>query len=345
MAKRAIRVLVVEDSLLFREVLVKGLSMDDGIEVVGVARDPFEARDRILELMPDVMTLDVQMPRMNGIEFLKRLMPQHPMPVVVVSAASHIVFDAMSAGAVDFAAKPERQTPEALQGFIQELAVKVKIASIANVSKWKRGYQPAQGGALTSAGAKSRILAIGASTGGTEALFEIVRRFPRNMTGTVVVQHMPPVFTRLYAERLNQNCAVEVLEASDGDEVREGRVLIAPGDMHIRVVRKGTGYVVQYSDQEKVNGHRPSVDVLFDSVAQAAGDSAVGVILTGMGSDGAKGLLAMKRQGAGTIGQNEETCVVYGMPKVAYELGAVDRQLPLKDIAEQILRLLNGQPG
>lgn len=341
MGKRAIRVLVVEDSMLFREMLVKGLSQDDGIEVVGVAKDPFEARDRILELAPDVMTLDVQMPRMNGIDFLKRLMPQYPMPVVVVSATSGIVFDAMSAGAVDFAAKPERQSPEALQAFIQELAVKVKIASIANVSKWKKGYEPAPDTQAQTPVTQSRIIAIGASTGGTEALYEIVRRFPRNMPGTVVVQHMPPVFTRLYAERLDQNCVVEVAEASDGDEVKTGRVLIAPGDVHIRVVRKGPGYIVQYTDKEKVNGHRPSVDVLFDSVAQTAGAHAVGVILTGMGNDGAKGLLNMKQKGAGTIGQNEESCVVYGMPKVAYELGAVDRQLPLKDIADQILRLLN----
>lgn len=341
MGKKSIRVLIVDDSLLFREVLSRGLSADRGIEIVGVASDAYEARDKIIELLPDVMTLDVQMPKMNGIEFLKRLMPQHPMPVVVVSAVSDIVFDAMNAGAVDFAAKPERQTPDALQSFIQELSVKIKIASIANVSQWKKGYQAPAEQRVISSSAGSRILAIGASTGGTEAVFEIIRRFPRNMTGTVVVQHMPPVFTAMYAARLNQACAVEVLEAKDGDEVKVGRVLIAPGDVHLKVVKKGDGYVVRYSETEKVNGHRPSVDVLFESVAQAAGAKAVGVILTGMGNDGAKGLLKMKESGAITFGQNEESCVVYGMPKVAYDIGAVDKQLPLKDMAEFIHRALD----
>lgn len=342
MSKKTVRVLVVEDSLLFRDVLVKGLSQDAGIEVVGTASNPFEARDRILELLPDVMTLDVQMPKMNGIEFLKKLMPQHPMPVVVVSAVSKDVFEAMSAGAVDFAAKPDKQSAEALQSFIQELTVKVKIASIANVSRWKKGYQPDAGEAAPSQGTRDRILAIGASTGGTEAIFEIVRKFPRDMVGTVIVQHMPPVFTRMYAERLNQSCAVEVVEARDGDAVKAGRVLIAPGDVHIQVVRKGNGYYVRYADLDKVNGHRPSVDVLFESVALSAGNLAVGVLLTGMGNDGAKGLLTMKRKGAATIGQNEETSVVYGMPKVAWELGAVDHQLPLKEITHKILMLLQG---
>lgn len=344
MAKKAVRVLIVDDSMLFRDVLVKGLSQDSGIEVVGTAVDAFEARDRIIELMPDVMTLDVQMPRMNGIEFLKKLMPQHPMPVVVVSSVSDIVFDALSAGAVDFAAKPERQTPDAIQSFIQELAVKVKIASISNVSSWKRGYQPAPAApAVLSKSIQDRVLAIGASTGGTEAIFEVVRKFPRDMIGTVVVQHMPPVFTRMYADRLNHSCAVEVLEAKDGDEVKTGRVLIAPGDIHIQLIRKGNGYYVRYADMDKVNGHRPSVDVLFDSVAQAAGHMALGVILTGMGNDGAKGLLNMKQKGASTIGQSEESCIVYGMPKVAWEIGAVDHQLALKDITERILRILHGK--
>lgn len=342
MSKKTVRLLVVDDSLLFREVLVQGLSQDDGIEVVGVASDPFEARDRIIELRPDVMTLDVQMPKMNGIEFLKRLMPQHPMPVVVVSGVSNIVFDAMSAGAVDFVAKPERQRPDAIQSFVQELAVKVKIASISNVSHWKQSYRKEEAGPALAANVQDRILAIGASTGGTEALLEVIRKFPRDMVGTVVVQHMPPVFTRMYAERLNGICMVEVLEAKDGDAVLPGRVLIAPGDIHLQVVRKGSGYMVRYADLDKVNGHRPSVDVMFDSVAQSAGKLAVGVILTGMGGDGAKGLLNMKKKGANTIGQDESSCVVYGMPKVAWELGAVDTQLPVKEITGQLLKILHG---
>lgn len=342
MPKKSVRVLIVDDSMLFREVLVKGLSKDEGIEVIGVATDAFHARDLILELSPDVMTLDVQMPKMNGIEFLKKLMPQRPMPVVVVSSVSDIVFDALSAGAVDFVAKPDKQLPEAMQTFIQELTVKVKIASISNVSKWKRGYTLPQESTRFSPSTKERLLAIGASTGGTEALYEVIKRFPRDMIGTVVVQHMPPIFTRMYAERLNQNCAVEVKEAEDGDAVRNGLVLIAPGDVHLKVVKKGNGYCVRYSDQEKVNGHRPSVDVLFDSVAQAAGASAIGIILTGMGNDGAKGLLNMRQMGARTIGQNEESSVVYGMPKVAYEMGAVDHQLPIKEIADKVLYMLQG---
>lgn len=342
MAKKTVRLLIVDDSLLFREVLVQGLSQDEGIEVVGVASDPFEARDRIIELRPDVMTLDVQMPKMNGIEFLKRLMPQHPMPVVVVSSVSNIVFDAMNAGAVDFVAKPERQRPDAIQAFVQELAVKVKIASISNVSHWKQSYRREEASPALAKNVQDRILAIGASTGGTEALLEVIRKFPRDMVGTVVVQHMPPVFTRMYAERLNGICMVEVLEAKDGDAVLPGRVLIAPGDIHIQVVRKGSGYMVRHVDLDKVNGHRPSVDVMFDSVAQVAGKQAVGVILTGMGGDGAKGLLNMKQKGASTIGQDEASCVVYGMPKVAWELGAVDKQLPVKEITGQLLRMLHG---
>ncbi len=342
MAKKSVRVLVVDDSMLFREVLVKGLSSDESIDVVGVAADAFEARDKILELMPDVMTLDVQMPKMNGIEFLKKLMPQLPMPVVVVSSVNDIVFEAMSAGAVDFVAKPTQQSGEALQSFIQEMTVKVKIASIANVSKWKRAYKAPSTEKDLSRAVQDRILVIGASTGGTEALYEVIKKFPRDMVGTVVVQHMPPVFTRMYAERLNQSCAMEVKEAEDGDMVRTGRVLIAPGDIHIQVVRKGNSYCVRHVNSEKVNGHRPSVDVLFDSVAQSAGGLAIGVILTGMGNDGAKGLLKMKEKGAKTIGQNEESSVVYGMPRVAYEIGAVDVQLPLKEISDRLLKILRG---
>jgi len=340
MGNKAVRVLVVEDSMLFREMLVQAFEKEAGIEIVGTAADPFEARDRIIELRPDVMTLDVQMPRMNGIDFLKRLMPQYPMPVVVVSAVSDIVFDALGAGAVDFVAKPDGRNPSGMDSFFKELAVKVKIASIANVSHWKHKSSEAGNTAGIGRREESRIVAIGASTGGTEALYRIVRDLPTDIPGTVIVQHMPPVFTRMYAERLNKSCAVEVLEAEDGARLRPGCVLIAPGDIHIRIVKQDGGYVVRHDHTDKVNGHRPSVDVLFDSVATAAGNQAIGVILTGMGGDGANGLLKMRQKGARTIGQDESSCIVYGMPKVAWDLGAVEFQLGLTEVASKLVTLL-----
>jgi two-component system chemotaxis response regulator CheB len=337
MALKKIKVLIVDDSMFVREFLSSALSKDPGIEVVGKAADPYEARDMIIDLAPDVMTLDVQMPKMNGIEFLKKLMPQYPLPVLVVSSVSDIVFDALDAGAVDFISKANIQNVNSKNAFISELIVKIKIASIAKVGKHK--HKEERGEMIQKAGEarqKNRIIAIGASTGGTEAIYDILKNLGNDLPGIVVVQHMPPVFTKLYSDRLNNSCTMEVKEAQDGDMVMSGRVLIAPGDYQMQVQRSGRGYRVKCEKGEKVSGHCPSVDVLFHSVAEAAGKEALGVILTGMGSDGAKGLLNMKGKGAATMGQSKETCVVYGMPMAAKSIGAVDRELPLSEIPRRI---------
>ena len=340
-APKKVKVLVVDDSLLFREAVARGIGNDRGIEVVGTASNPFEARDLIIELEPDVLTLDIEMPRMNGIEFLEKLMPQYPMPVVVVSALSNNVFEALNAGAVDFVTKPNSESRNGIDGFINELIVKIKIASIAKVSHHKNEYRNNQLNTNTNINAKDVIIAIGASTGGTEAIFDIISALPREMPGIVIVQHMPPVFTKMYAERLNASCKMEVKEAEHGDEIISGRVLIAPGDKHLRINKKGNSYIVECFNGDKVNGHKPSVDVLFNSVAEKVGASAIGIILTGMGYDGAKGLLNMKQKGAITIGQDEKSCVVYGMPKVAYDIGAVLKQVSLKNIPQTIYSIIN----
>ncbi|MGE5403682.1 MAG: protein-glutamate methylesterase/protein-glutamine glutaminase [Candidatus Saccharibacteria bacterium] len=340
MLKRKIKVLIVDDSMVFRETLARGIAQDPGIEVVATASDPYSARDKIIEFEPDVMTLDEEMPKMNGIDFLRKLMPQYPIPVVMVSAVSDKVFDALNAGAVDFVTKPDSKSG-GMESLINELVIKIKIASTAKVGHWKS--QPTrQITSRVSGDLSNTIIAIGASTGGTEAILQVLKTFPREMPGIVMVQHMPPVFTKLYAERLNNSCLLEVVEASDGDRIIPGRALLAPGDYHMRIRKSGGIYTVQCFKGEKVNGHCPSVDVLFDSVAEQAGRSAVGVILTGMGADGAKGLLNMRKHGARTIGQDEETSVVYGMPKVAYDIGAVQRQAPLQNIAVNVHSMLNG---
>ncbi|MCX4324001.1 MAG: chemotaxis response regulator protein-glutamate methylesterase, partial [Lachnospiraceae bacterium] len=339
---RPIRVLVVDDSLMFRKLLAQGLDSDPNIEVVADVGDVYEARDAILKFKPDVMTLDVEMPRMNGIEFLKRLMPQYPLPVVMISALNDKVFDALEAGAVDFVNKPANLTKEQLNTFLtQELATKVKIASTAKVGKLKRVDNTTIASHITAAGGKDRIVAIGASTGGTEAIFEVVKRFKRDIPGVVIVQHMPPGFTKMYSDRLNNQCEVAVKEAQTGDRVMQGQVLIAPGDRQMRLVKVNGVYQVECRGTEKVSGHCPSVDVLFSSVAKAAGNKAVGAILTGMGADGAKGLLEMRNAGALTVGQDEATCVVYGMPKVAFDIGAVQQQAPITAIAGKIYSLLS----
>ena len=338
-----IKVLVVEDSIVFRELLVQNLSRDPAIRVVGTARDPYEARDAILALKPDVMTLDVELPRMNGIEFLRKLIPQYPLPVVVISSLSDKVFDAMSAGAVDFVAKPAVSSRKQLEDFIKnELLVKIKIASGAKIGNIKRTVMMNQEEQRPSVKRGNLIVDIGASTGGTEATSAVVRQYGPDIPGIVCVQHMPPGFTQMYAKRLDNECRFQVKEAETGDRVLPGRMLIAPGgDRHMHLVKVGTGYQVEIKAGPKVNGHCPSVDVLFDSVAKAAGADALGIILTGMGGDGAKGLLAMRKAGARTIGQDESTCVVYGMPKVAYDLGAVEYQEKLSDIAGRTYALLN----
>lgn len=339
--KRKIRVLVVDDSLIFRQLMVEGLSKDAGIEVVGTAADARTAMEKILELEPDVMTLDVELPKTNGVEFLKKLMPENPLPVVMVSSACEAVFDALRAGAVDFVAKPDSRGAN-IDAFINELVIKVKIASIAKIGKLKKAAktQSNKSDNNASCAKKDVIIAIGASTGGTEATLEVLKNLPPEVPGIVIVQHMPPVFTKMYAERLNNICKIEVKEAQTGDLIRPGLALIAPGGMHLKVVRDRKGYFVKCFEGEKVNGHAPSVDVLFDSVASAAKDKAVGIILTGMGNDGAKGLLNMRKNGAFTIGQDEKSSVVYGMPMAAYNIGAVEKQCALDSIAGTMLRYL-----
>lgn len=338
---RQIRVLIVEDSLVFRELLVQHLNADPAINVVAAVRDAYEARDAIVKYKPDVMTLDIELPRMNGIEFLRKLMPQYPLPVVVISALSEKVFDALNAGAVDFVAKPANANRMQLEAFVKnELPVKIKIASIAKVSNRKKEVLTMPSQALKDN--KDMIIAIGASTGGTEAIATVIKEFGPDIPGVVVVQHMPPGFTGMYAERLNNQCRVRVKEAKTGDMVTPGTVLIAPGgDSHMQLVKMNGSYQVAIRPGPKVNGHCPSVDVLFQSVADVAGDRALGIILTGMGGDGANGLLSMRRAGARTIGQDESSCVVYGMPKVAYDMGAVEHQERLQDIAKKTYLLLS----
>lgn len=336
---KKIRVLVVDDSVLFRNLLVQSLSEDPYLEVVAQAGDAYAARDAIIEYRPDVMTLDVEMPRMDGIQFLRKLMPQYPLPVVVISALDARVFDAMEVGAVDFVCKPNTVDRTKVSEFIRkELGTKIKIASTVKVGNLKRVESYLVNG--VSAVKKDMVIAIGASTGGTEAIFEVVKQFRTDIPGVVIVQHMPPGFTDMYANRLNNQCQVAVKEAVTGDKVLPGRVLIAPGDKHMRLVKVNGVYQVECKAGEKVSGHCPSVDVLFSSVAKTAGKDALGVILTGMGGDGANGLLEMRKAGAKTIGQNEATCVVYGMPKVAYDIGAVQHQMELSSITNKIYGLL-----
>lgn len=338
---KKVRVLVVDDSALVRKVLREGLNRHPQIEVVDVASDPFVARDKLVEWKPDVMTLDVEMPRMDGIEFLRRLLPQWPIPVVMVSsmtqAGAQTTFDALAAGAVDFVAKPTSALGQGLAEQLDELAQKILTARWAKVRVRQRAAVAAPAVPQALVGGTDKVIALGASTGGTEALREVLTAFPKTAPGVVVVQHMPPKFTLLYAERLAKECAMEVREAADGDRVLPGRVLIAPGGLQMSVVRSGGQYRVTCRAGDKVSGHCPSVDVLFHSVAREVGANAVGALLTGMGADGAEGLLRMRQAGAVTFGQDEATSVVYGMPKVAFDKGAVSKQLPLSEVASAIL--------
>jgi two-component system chemotaxis response regulator CheB len=337
---KKIRVLVVDDSLVFREVISRGISSDPNIEVVATANDPFDARDKIIQYEPDVMTCDVEMPKMDGIEFIRRLLPQYPLPVIVVSMISSRVFDAMNAGAIDFVTKPDVSSLTKVESFINEMIVKIKVAATAKILHMKPGASTQK---ITGSSSidDNRIIAIGASTGGTEAINNVLEQLPPSVPGIVVVQHIPPKFSRMFAERLNDTIALEVREASTGDYLQKGHVLVAPGDQYMRIKRIGDKYKVECFKGEKVNGHCPSVDVLFESVAKEAGSRAIGIILTGMGYDGAKGLLSMRKKGARTIGQDEESSVVYGMPKVAYNIGAVEKQAALHQIPRIIYSMLN----
>lgn len=333
------RILVVDDSMFFRAALIKGLMGENDFEIVGEAYDPYDARDKILELEPDVMTLDIEMPYMNGVEFLKVLLPQWPIPVLVVSAAKQYAAEALRAGALDFLSKPENRSPESFASFIGELSRRIRMLAEAGRAK-KYREKTEQAAPPVAAGGGYRfngVIALGASTGGTQSTAKILKALPGDLPGMVIVQHMPPDFTRMYAENLDKDCVLTIREARDGDAVEQGVVLIGPGDKHMEVVKRGAGYAVKCYSGEKVSGHCPSVDVLFHSVAKNVGRNACGIILTGMGADGAKGLLAMRQAGAHTIGQDEKSCVVYGMPKEAYDMGAVVRQAPLDSMASLIL--------
>ncbi|PID80513.1 chemotaxis response regulator protein-glutamate methylesterase [bacterium DOLZORAL124_64_63] len=344
---KAIRVLIIDDSALVREILAAGLAMDPQIEVVGTATDPFDAKDKIVKLRPDVMTLDVEMPRMDGVEFLRQLMPQFPVPVVMVSALTErgkkITLAALEAGAVDFVTKPKGSLAAGLQGMMRQLIAKVKVASTANVSGWKGRKPVRRVGASSSRpeAAGNQVIVIGASTGGTEAIREVLQKFPETMPGVIITQHMPAGFTKLFAERLDSLVPMEVKEATEGDWIIPGRVLIAPGNHHMSVVCSGGSYKVSCRRGEKVNGHCPSVELMMQSAAKALGKNAVGIMLTGMGGDGARGLLAMRQAGARTLAQDEASSVVFGMPKVAFEMGGAEKLVPLGRIADTVIHWLN----
>lgn len=334
MVNGKIKVLIVDDSVLFREVLARGLSEDPEIKIVGKASNPFQARDMIIKYSPDCLTCDIQMPRMNGIEFVRQLIPQYPLPVIVVSTISDAIFDAMNAGAVDFITKPEGNRISSMEDFIAELRSKIKIATKAKVKKSiKTITKPIF--ELNKFDEK-KIIAIGASTGGTEALYSVLRNLPENIPGIVIVQHIPPVFSKMFAERMNTQTSLNVKEAQGNEVIEPGKVFIAPGDKHLVIKKIGQIFKTDIVPGDKVNGHCPSVDKLFFSVAKECGANSIGVILTGMGQDGAKGLLEMRKNGAVTIGQDEKTSVVYGMPKVAYETGAVEKQFALETIPDAI---------
>ncbi len=343
------KLLIIDDSALVRNILAKGLSQDPDINVVDTAKDPYDARDKILQYKPDVLTLDVEMPRMDGVEFLRRLLPQYPIPVVMVSALTErgkaITLDALDAGAIDFVTKPSYGVASGLNSMLNELSEKVKMAAKIDVSHLKKSVKaekPSPIKPTALAVSTDKVIAIGASTGGTEAIRSIITRFPRNISGVVIVQHMPAGFTSMFSKRLNEISQVEVKEAESGDRVMNGRVLIAPGDYHMELVRSGGLYkVVCHEQGEKVCGHKPSVEVLFRSVAKHAGANALGVMLTGMGHDGADGMVMMREAGARTLAQDEESSVVFGMPKEAYVRGGAERLVPLDEMPREIIRVLS----
>lgn len=345
-AGKKIRVLVVDDSLLARSLIIKSLSAHPRIEVVGFAINTLDARQKIPSLKPDVVTMDVEMPGQSGIDFLKEYLPTNPIPVILVSSLNLKVFDALAAGAVDFVRKPSSDDTQA--SFGTALIQKVLAASISRVrvappaaAAASRAVPVSPAGPLGSSPALNNVvIALGASTGGTEATLEVMKRLPADIPPMVIVQHMPKGFTKMYADRLNHICQMEVREAQNGDELHRGLALVAPADLQARVVRIGDKYTLSCVPGEKVSGHRPSVDALFQSVSEVVRCKTVGIIMTGMGQDGAAGLLAMRRKGAYTIGQDQESCVVYGMPKVAYDIGAVCIQASCENVASVLLRHL-----
>jgi two-component system chemotaxis response regulator CheB len=339
---KKIRVLVVDDSALMRRLLTALLSRDPAIEIVGAAADPYFAREKIRKLSPDVLTLDVEMPRMDGLTFLEKLMRGRPMPVVMVSALTEAgcetTLRALELGAVDFVAKPRLDVAERMGDVAEEIIEKVKAAARARLPEREVVPPPR---ILSAALPKSseQVIAVGASTGGTEALKALLAAMPADAPGFVIVQHMPELFTRAFAERLDSLCAVRVKEAANGDRVLPGHALIAPGNHHMTIERSGASYHARVNGGPPVNHHRPSVDVLFESCARYAGANAIGVIMTGMGVDGARGLLEMRKAGAATLAQDEASSVVFGMPKAAIELGAAGEVKSLYDLPATLVAI------
>ncbi len=337
-----IRVLVVDDSPVFCNFMKNEVGSLDGIEVIDVAMNAAEAKEKIISLDPDVVTLDVEMPGMSGIEFLKKLIPDKPIPVIVITSSPTTAFDAMSAGAIEFVRKPAGGSRSEIDQFVVRIATIIRYAKIVKLQPKKVPVKVNDNAAvpilsIVGEPRKDLVIALGASTGGTDALVEVVRRLPKNTPPVLITQHMPPTFTKMFAERLDRISQMSAKEAEDGDRLKQGQIIVAAGGQQMRLMKDSRGYYITSRPGEKVSGHCPSVDVLFTSVAEAAGANAIGAILTGMGGDGAEGLLKMRNAGAYTIGQDEETCVVYGMPAVAYKKGAVTIQLPIQKIAEQII--------
>ena len=347
------RVLIVDDSAVVRQILSEILASDPGIEVVGTAADPLLAREKIKRLAPDVITLDVEMPRMDGLAFLENLMRLHPLPVVMISSLTErgadTTLQALALGAVDFVSKPKLDVTRGLQGYADEIIEKVKTAARSRVRALVRSPVVPKV-TLASPGAASaprpsqfrttdRLIAIGASAGGTEALRVVLEGLPADAPAVVITQHLPATFSTAFAERLDRHSAMAVREAGDGEAVLPGHAYLPPGGKHLRVIRDGARWRCRIDDGPPVNRHKPAVDVLFQSVAQSAGANAIGVILTGMGDDGARGLLQLRQAGAPTLVQDEATSVVWGMPGAAFKLGAAEEQLPLEKIAERLLAL------
>lgn len=345
-----IKVLIVDDSLVFSELLKKKLSEFNGIKIVGTASNPYEARDKILELEPDIMTLDIEMPRMDGVKFLKRLLPQYPLPVIMISSRDDKAEEALNAGAASFRVKPDTSDPAKVNKFIRDVASDISKICTRNSSSFHAELPRSGDGAeKPAAPVKSafynkngiEIIALGASTGGTDALEKVVLGLPDDCPPVIITQHMPPVFTKMYAERLNRSSSLAVFEAADGMRLKKGMCVIAAGGFHMELHKDAKGYYISSKEGEKVSGHCPSVDVMFTSVAKCAGKAAAAAILTGMGADGAKGLLLIRQSGGYTVGQNKETCVVYGMPMEAYKLGAVCDEAPLEEISSLLRKKMN----
>ncbi len=353
----SIKVLIIDDSALIRELLTKILGSDPDIEVVGTAGDAYIARRKIKQLAPDVLTLDVEMPRMSGLKFLENLMRLRPMPVVMISSVTEqgaeVTLNALELGAVDYISKPKVNIAKGIEEYAEEIVAKVKMAAgarVRNLEQRKQTNKDAEKVCATDTARKTadrgkkqktseRIIAVGASAGGTEAIADILRHLPSDMPGIVITQHIPGAFSRSFAARINRYSQLDIAEAKDGEKICRGRVYIAPGDKHLEIEREGGVFVCRLNDGPLVNRHKPAVDMMFNSIAQSVGSNAIGIILTGMGRDGAAGLEAMKKAGAVTLVQDEKTSVVWGMPKEAVRRGVVDEIVPLDSIPMRLIEL------